>query len=179
MRIAYADPPYPGCASLYKDHPDYDGEVDHRALMDRLQSEYDGWILHTHVPGLRMMERKHILPEDGIRICQWVKPFAAFKRNVPVAYAYEPVIVKAARKPVVSGRMVMRDYFEHSITLQRGLVGVKPEKVCHWLFEIVGAEPADTMDDLFPGTGAVTNAWKSWQQAFEQPEQLLFAEMGA
>ena len=27
MRIAYADPPYPGCAHLYRDHPDYDGEV--------------------------------------------------------------------------------------------------------------------------------------------------------
>lgn len=25
MRIAYADPPYPGMAHLYKDHPDYGG----------------------------------------------------------------------------------------------------------------------------------------------------------
>lgn len=24
MRLAYADPPYPGCAALYKDHPDDD-----------------------------------------------------------------------------------------------------------------------------------------------------------
>lgn len=44
LRIAYADPPYIGCAHLYKDHPDYDGEVDHVALIDRLQSEYDGWV---------------------------------------------------------------------------------------------------------------------------------------
>ena len=29
MRIAYADPPYPGCAHLYRGHPDYAGEVDH------------------------------------------------------------------------------------------------------------------------------------------------------
>ena len=31
MKIAYADPPYIGCAHLYRDHPDYAGEVDHPA----------------------------------------------------------------------------------------------------------------------------------------------------
>lgn len=46
MRIAYADPPYPGCAHLYKGHPDYAGEVDHMELA-RVLSHYDGWILHT------------------------------------------------------------------------------------------------------------------------------------
>ena len=29
MRIAYADPQYPGFSQLYEDHPDYAGEVDH------------------------------------------------------------------------------------------------------------------------------------------------------
>src|SRR5690242_1542294 len=128
MRIAYADPPYPGCADLYKDHPDYGGEVDHAALVATLELDFDGWVLHTHVGGLRMMEREHILPSTGIRICQWFKPFAAFKRNVSVAYAYEPVIIKAARKPVVSKRLVMRDYIECPITMKRGLTGAKPEK---------------------------------------------------
>ena len=42
MRIAYADPPYPGCAHLYADHPDYAGEVDHADLLARLNAEYDG-----------------------------------------------------------------------------------------------------------------------------------------
>ena len=84
--------------------------MDHAALVAQLQTEFDGWVLHTHVGGLRMMEREHILPVDGIRICQWVKPFAAFKRNVSIAYAYEPVIIKAARKPVINGHLVMRDW---------------------------------------------------------------------
>jgi hypothetical protein len=162
MKLGYADPPYPGCADLYRDHPDYGGEVDHRVLINRLQSEFDGWVLHTHVSGLRMMEREQMLPADGVRICQWVKPFAAFKRNVSVAYAYEPVIVKAARKPVVSKRIVMRDYVECPITMKRGLTGAKPEKVCHWAFELLGAHPSDDLVDLFPGTGAVTRAWQSW-----------------
>lgn len=163
MKIAYADPPYPGCADLYRDHPDYAGEVDHRALVAQLEADYDGWVLHTHTPGLRMMEREHILPIDGIRICQWVKPFAAFKRNVSVAYAYEPVIIKAARKPVVRQRVVMRDFIAESITLKRGLTGAKPEKVCHWAFELVGAEMGDELFDLFPGTGAVSRAWHTWR----------------
>ena len=162
MKIGYADPPYPGCAHLYKDHSDYGGEVDHAALVEQLQADFDGWVLHTHVPGLRMMERERILPEDGIRICQWIKPFAAFKPNVPVAYAYEPVIIKEARTPTVGGREVMRDWVAENITMKRGLAGVKPKRVCMWAFDLVGALPEDDLHDLFPGTGAVWDAWQEW-----------------
>lgn len=179
MRLAYADPPYPGCAHLYKEHPDFAGEVDHRALIETLQRDYDGWVLHTHVPGLRMMEQEGMLPaSDEIRICQWVKPFAAFKRNVPVAYAYEPVIIKACRKPVVSKRLVMRDFIEEGrafkcpIAMKKGLIGAKPEPVCQWAFELMAARPDDVMFDLFPGTGAVQKAWKNWQGMFTVPEDI-------
>ena len=34
-RLGYADPPYPGLAHLYADHPDFAGEVDHAALIRR------------------------------------------------------------------------------------------------------------------------------------------------
>lgn len=180
MKIGYADPPYPGCAHMYKDHPDYAGEVDHRALVERLMDEFDGWVLHTHVPGLRMMEREHILPGgDEIRICQWVKPFAAFKRNVPVGYASEPVIVKAARKPVVSKRLTpLRDFFtsetvRENIAMKRGLTGAKPEAVVHWALEVVAARPDDELHDLFPGTGAVTSAWLSWCGKFTLPQDAV------
>lgn len=166
MRLAYADPPYPGCASLYKDHPDYAGEVDHAALLRTLQDNYDGWVLHTSSVALR--EVLPLVPADA-RLMAWVKGFAAFKRNVSVAYAWEPVIVKAARKPVVSKRLVMRDWVECPITLKRGLVGAKPEKVCHWAFEMLGAHPDDDLTDLFPGTGAVTRAWQTWRGLFVLP----------
>lgn len=166
MKIGYADPPYIGCAHLYKDHPDFAGEVDHVALIASLNANYDGWILHTHVPGLKVI--LPLLPPEA-RVMAWVKGFAAFKRNVPVAYAWEPVIVKPARKPVVSKRLVMRDWIECPITLKRGLCGAKPEKVCHWAFEVVGGRPEDELVDLFPGTGAVTKAWKTWQGLFALP----------
>jgi len=166
MRIAYADPPYPGCAHLYRDHPDYAGEVDHAALIDRLEADFDGWVLHTSSPALPLIAR--LVPE-GARFCAWVKSFAAFKRNVSVAYAWEPVIVRAARKPVVTGHCVMRDWIACPITLRRGFTGAKPEAVCHWAFEIVGAELGDELVDLFPGSGAVSRAWKSWRPQFALP----------
>lgn len=176
MRIGYADPPYPGCAHLYKDHPDYAGEVDHEALIARLESDYDGWVLHTS--SVAIPKVAPLIP-DGARWMSWVKGFAAFKRNVPVAYAWEPVIVKAARKPVVSKRLVMRDWIECPITMKRGLTGAKPEAVCHWAFEMVGARPDDHLDDMFPGTGAVTEAWRTWRLKFALPlDPLRVVEAG-
>jgi hypothetical protein len=170
MRIAYADPPYINCAHLYKDHPDYAGEVDHTELIERLERDYDGWVLHSAATPLAMATLAPLVEKTGARWMSWVKGFAAFKRNVSVAYAWEPVIVKPARKPVVSKRLVMRDWIECSITLKRGLPGAKPEKVCHWAFEMVGARPDDDLVDLYPGSGAVTRAWSTWQQKFALPE---------
>ena len=169
MRLGYADPPYIGCAHLYKDHPDYGGEVDHAALINRLATEFDGWVLHTHATTSAMAILGPLVQATGARWCAWVKPFAAFKRNVSVAYAWEPIIVKAARKPVVSKRLVMRDWVDCPITMKRGLTGAKPEKVCHWAFELLGARPEDELIDLFPGTGAVAVAWKTWQGKFVLP----------
>lgn len=175
-RIAFADPPYPGQSKKhYGDHPDYAGEVDHVELIARLQRDYDGWCLNTSSTTLPHVIRCADLagvPEGdangGYRIMSWVKSFAAFKRNAPVAYAWEPVLVKTARKPEVSGRMVMRDWLSEPITLQRGLSGAKPERVCHWLFEVMGARPTDELYDLFPGSGAVARAWDTWCQQLHE-----------
>lgn len=171
MRIGYADPPYIGCAHLYRDHPDYAGEVDHAQLLDRLESEFDGWVLHAAATPTSMSVLAPLVAAiPGARWMSWVKGFAAFKKNVSVAYAWEPVIVKAARKPVVSKRLVMRDWIQESITLRKGLTGAKPEAVCHWAFEMVGARPEDDLHDLFPGTGAVTAAWRTWGLKFALPD---------
>ncbi len=177
MRLAYADPPYLGCCGLYgHHHPDgrcWNDPETHRLLLDSLES-FDGFALHASVPSLST-----ILPmfsgRDDFRVMAWVKPFAAFKRNVSVAYAWEPVIVRAARKPVVTGRVVSRDFIEEieaaavreSITMRRGLTGAKPEKVCMWAFEMMGAEHSDYLVDLFPGSGAIGRAWEKWQMQFD------------
>lgn len=170
LRVAFADPPYPGQAKLYREHHDYAGEVDHVALVERLVKEYDGWCLHTSSPALR--DVLPLCPSD-VRVMAWVKPFAAFKRNIPVAYAWEPVLVKACRTPRVTKRKIvidgkerieiMRDFISEPITMRKGLAGAKPARVCWWLFDVLGMNADDALDDLFPGTGAVTTAWHDWQ----------------
>jgi hypothetical protein len=162
MRIAYADPPYPGQSEKhYGAHEDFDGEVDHAALLERL-ADFDGWILHTSSTALAA-----VLPlcPIGCRVLAWVKPFAAYKRNVKVAYAWEPVIVNGARsaEPNRIDGLTMRDYIAEPMTMKRGLVGAKPERVCMWAFEVAGLEPDDELVDLYPGSGAVARAWDSWR----------------
>lgn len=169
MKIAYADPPYIGCAHLYSDQPEFSGEIDHVALVERLEAEFDGWVLHAAATPRSLAVLAPLVERTTARWMAWTKGFAAFKRNVSVAYAWEPVIVKPARKPVVNGRLVMRDWIECPITMRRGLTGAKPEKVCHWAFEMVGARPDDELADLFPGTGAVERAWLTWQRKFTLP----------
>jgi len=163
-RIGYADPPYPGLsAKHYGNHIDFAREVDHVQLLGKLAHEYDGWVLHTS--SVALADVLHAAREVGAahRLMAWVKPWAAFKRNVSVAYAWEPILVAAARKPEITGRMVMRDWFSEPMTMRRGLTGAKPERLCHWLFEMLGAHPSDELDDLFPGSGAVSRAWDTWR----------------
>lgn len=174
MRLGIADPPYPGMSHRhYKDHPDYAGEVDHVALIARLNAEFDGWVLHTNSTALPLIAP---LCPPPARFAAWVKSFAAFKKGVRPAYAWEPVIFKPMRRMAknYSGSFIQRDWIEAPITMKRGLVGAKPAAVCHWIFEIVGAEPGDDLVDLFPGTGAVTQAWKSWR-----PQMSMFGDQAA
>jgi hypothetical protein len=43
-----------------------------------------------------------------------------------------------------------------------------------WIFDLLGAESDDTLDDLFPGTGAVGAAWA---QRVGAPPQMDFAPL--
>jgi hypothetical protein len=163
MRFAYADPPYLGCGALYaKHHPDalaWDDPETHRALIARLCDEYpDGWAMSASSPSLQTLLA--MCPTDA-RVGSWVKPFCVFKPGVPVAYAWEPVIFHGGRR---RGRdeATVRDWVVCKITLKRGLTGAKPRAVCRWIFDLLGAEPGDTMDDLFPGSGAVAAAWAEY-----------------
>ena len=163
MRFAYADPPYLGCGHLYaKHHPEaraWDDPETHRRLIARLSDEWpDGWALSGNSTTLH--DILPMCPRD-VRIGCWRKSFAVFKPGVPVAYTWEPVIFRGGRK---RGRdaPTVPDSIECPITLQRGLTGAKPRKVCLWIFDLLGAEPGDTLDDLFPGTGAVAAAWAEY-----------------
>jgi hypothetical protein len=159
LRFAYADPPYLGCGALYaKHHPDalvWDDPETHRQLIERLSDEWpDGWALSGNSTTLK--DILPMCPRDA-RVMAWVKPFAVFKPNVGVAYAWEPVIVRGGRKRTRQQQTV-RDWCAVNITLRRGFTGAKPDKLIAWLFDVLNVQAGDTVDDLFPGSGAVTRA---------------------
>ena len=154
MKLAIADPPYPGRAHLYADHPDYAGEVDHYKLVALLRAEYDGWALCTNAESLPWL-----LPLCGKhRILAWVKH--------TVTVSWEPVIVVSARTPDRSLRDWIQcepDAYQWRAKPDSYVIGQKPEAFCRWVFGWLGADPDDTLDDLFPGSGNVSRAWDAWR----------------
>ena len=169
LRLAYADPPYPGKARLYRGHPDYAGEVDHAALIRRL-GLYDGWALSTSAAALPAVLA---LCPPAVRVAAWhrgERPTASWR---PLN-AWEPVIYHGGR-PVDPSRLPERrlDSLVHGIspltTLPGRVIGTKPAAFCRWVFTLLGAAPGDTLDDLFPGSGAVTRAWAAYTAADPSP----------
>ena len=42
------------------------------------------------------------------------------------------------------------------------VIGEKPEAFARWIFSAAGLTQEDEFCDLFPGSGAVTRAWKTF-----------------
>jgi hypothetical protein len=177
MIVAYADPPYIGQSKKhYEGHPDYAGEVNHVDLVAKLVREYpDGWDLSLSCKSLQSV--LSMCPDD-VRVCGWMKPWSNMLPGIRVQYSWEPVIVSGGRQgPHVKGDPLLRDWMTESEpalpanpegftfrTLPDGsVIGRKPRAFCFWLFEVLGLEPQDELHDLFPGNGAVTDAWQRWR----------------
>lgn len=184
MRFAYADPPYLGLGAkrygdLHNAAADCDNESWHAALIERLCGDFpDGWALSLHTPSLRTM--LNFCPPD-VRVGAWVKPFAAFKKNVTRAYAWEPVILRGGR-PIPTSEPTVRDWIEapavsEPITMMRGFPGAKPARFCHWIFDWLNMEPGDEFVDLFPGSGAVQAAYDAWLASETGNHADLFGEV--
>lgn len=168
MRFAYADPPYPGQSRrLYGDHPDFAGEVDHRALVDRLVSEYpDGWALST---GAKMLPEVLRLCPDDVRVLAWVKTDAP-PFTIRVQYTWEPVILRGGRRYDGGPRTTKDSLVAPSCGAMGSgvhrdpnhVVGKKPPRFCRWLFDCFGARAGDELHDLFPGSGGVGREWDAY-----------------
>jgi hypothetical protein len=179
LRAAYADPPYLGLAQAFYGamHPaaaEYDDPATHRRLIERLSDEYDCWALSLHEPALR--EILNMCPSDA-RVAAWVKPFASYKKHVTRAWTWEPVIFRFHRaRPIPITAPTWRDHVSAPIAMRRGFPGAKPEAFCYWVFEGLNLHSTDHFCDVFPGSGAVTEAWQKWSMR-EQPAQCeLFAK---
>ncbi|WP_436528590.1 hypothetical protein [Actinoplanes sp. HUAS TT8] len=158
LRLAYADPPYPGNSRLYRSHRDYGGEVDHAALINQL-SGFDGWALSTSAAALPAVLA---LCPPGVRVAAWHKGERPTASRWPLS-AWEPVIYSGGRQQPSTGPARRVDSLVHGVaamtTLPGRIIGAKPAAFCRWMFDLLGAAPGDTLDDLFPGSGAVARAW--------------------
>lgn len=160
MRMAYADPPYPGKAKRYYQHEEsYAGEVDHAALIASLEYSYDGWALSTSAEALR-----EVLPlcPPRARVCPWVKPIGAAPATYGLHNTWEPLIVVPGRE-LQPGK---RDWLLAQPARFGGtLPGRKPTTFIAWVFGLLGLLPGDEFVDLFPGTGVVGACWRELSQA--------------
>ena len=132
LRLAYADPPYPGKARLYRDHPDYGGEVDHAALIARL-ADYDGWALSTSAEALPAVLA---LCPPGVRVAAWHRGERPTRSRWPL-HAWEPVIYHGGRQrsPGRGGPIRSCAGSRRWTTLPGRVIGAKPAAVCRWIFD--------------------------------------------
>lgn len=181
MRFAYADPPYLGRGEYYRafhdDAMSWNDPETHRKLIERLQAEFpDGWVMSLSERSLRT-----ILPmcPPAARVGAWVTDRPRFAgKAVPVRKHFEPVIFMGGRsygdtgnrtadyiitkqQPLPAGQpryaMVKQD-----IRAGKTFLGRKPQAFALWVFELLGLRPADEFVDLFPGSGAVADAYQAW-----------------
>lgn len=152
IRVAYADPPYPGRSVYYPENE----EVDHGRLLRRLCGDYpDGWALSTSADALRDVLS---LCPDRCSVRIWVRNSRGHKRR-GANNKFEPLIVYGGRPAI--------DPDLDDVLLWRGrqnshpdaLVGMKPAAFCEWMFRQLGLCAGDQFEDLYPGSGAVQRAW--------------------
>lgn len=179
MRLAIADPPYPPsaggmprasrwygnrahtlgpgshAADFHPEAGDWDAPERHRALIEELHAEYDGWAIATAADSVDVYKP---LP-DGCRVMVWVKPNAMpgparIHNKREVVIVYPPIGRRSSRGGIGCVPDVL-------IAGKRndGFAGAKPAEWTRWVLDALSYDPdTDTVDDLFHGSGAVIAA---------------------
>lgn len=131
MRLAIADPPYLGRAARnYGPGSDLSGFGQGNNNL----RHYLAWV-----------------PNDT-RVCAWHKP-----RSVPtgsrITPSWEPVLAYVPHGRRGRGSLQMTDVL--TAPPPQTFVGAKPSRWTRWVLDLLGYSEGDTVDDLFPGSGAV------------------------
>ena len=181
MKLAIADPPYLGRAALWyggkgrskqgtagraagrgdlaaEYHPDaheWDDPMRHIALMVTMDDEYDGWAMAAS--GKTLSPIIGVADKLGARLAIWHVTNAIPDGN-RVSMRWEAVILRQpdARRAHGTGHAI-GDVLSAPHPMS-GFVGAKPEVWTRWVLDMLGYQPGDEVDDLFPGSGAVQRA---------------------
>jgi hypothetical protein len=151
-RLAYADPPYPGQA-----RGRYNGqEVDHAELIHRLD-EYDGWALSTSASALLGIWQ--LAPHA--RCAAWTKTWATNGWS-RVRWSWEPVLFVTDHRGLAPGQastvwdsLVAAPQVGWKEVPGKG-GGAKPPEFVHWMLQLLDYHEGDELDDIYPGSGAIT-----------------------
>ena len=179
MRLAVADPPYLGRAALWyggrgrprngspgracgrgplspEFHPEaarWDDPHEHVGLMQRLAREYDGWAMAASSKTLHL-----VLPaaaDLGARCAVW-HVTNAIPDGARVRCVWEALLFQVPESRRATGVSMQVPDVLCAAHPKRGFVGSKPAQWVTWVLDLLGYDPdVDTVDDLFPGSGAV------------------------
>jgi len=181
MRLAIADPPYLGKARMFYGaermdnmnanatarinptrkadyHPEawvWDTPEKHQELVDKLVAEYDGWAI-AMIPD-SLTHYLQWVPADT-RIAVWHDPRVMPTGSHP-RRRWEPVLVYApkGRRRVVDVTNPVGDVLTCPHP-SGSFAGSKPPQWTRWVLDMMGYDQdADIVDDLFGGSGAVSN----------------------
>lgn len=139
-------------------HPDagrWDDLSEHRRLMLELIENYDGWAIATTPDGLGAYGPLPI----SARIMAWVRPNGMPGGSRLVFSRWEPVIVfvPESRRHRDEGMRVSDVLVAAAPRI--GFAGAKPAEWTRWVLDALGYAPgADTVTDIFPGSGSVSAA---------------------
>lgn len=154
----YGDGPREAGATPADFHPaagEWDDPRRHRLLLEQLRDEYDGWAIATTPDGLSCY---HPLPIP-CRILVWSK-----LRPMPTGHrirsSWEPVIVYPPEgRRTRAGQLGQIPDVLTAAPPGARFAGAKPATWTRWVLDALGYDPeTDTVDDLFPGSGAVSAA---------------------
>jgi hypothetical protein len=168
MRFAYADPPYPGKSKrYYGNHPDFAGEVDHHQLLVELSSpgRYDGWALSTSAEALpEILSLCTTVTDRRVRVAAWFRGGRPHRSPRGPLSSWEPVVYCGERPGTHRYDSLIHAARPRTTDPQR-VVGAKSATFARWLFDLLGAQPGDELDDIFPGSGGIARAWDLFQAA--------------
>lgn len=123
----------------------------HRQLLEDLVDGYDGWAIATTPDGLGAY---HPLPVSA-RVLSWVKT-----RSLPGGHrihaSWEAVILMPpeGRRSRLTGPRVSDVLVTPT---PQGFAGAKPPEWTRWVLDCLGHDTdTDIVDDLFPGSGAIS-----------------------
>lgn len=141
-------------ADFHPEAGEWDRPERHRALLEQLVAEFDGWAIATTPDGLGFYGPLPV----GARIMAWHKP-TAMPGGQRLISRWEPVIVwiPPERRGRDAGERVS-DVLVCNAP-RASFVGAKPAAWTRWVLAALGYDPAvDEITDLFPGSGAVSAA---------------------